>query len=151
MSTFDRPPEVDEQIQMHADTLYYRMLDQEKQVEAAKADGKPVPTFPPLLSSRNANGAPPAVAKATFDDNRHEASDLPPKVQAGLKKRLEGLTDDQREVEERAIKAEIQAGEQVAGNLGKLWGIQDEERRKRKEEGKETIGDRITAMLRFRR
>src|SRR3954452_17121114 len=101
---------------MHADTLYHRMLEQEKQIEAAKAEGKPIPSFPSLLSSRKAISTSTAVS--SLDDNKNQASDLPLKVQAGLKKRLEGLTDEEREVEERAIKAEIQAGEQVAESLG---------------------------------
>jgi hypothetical protein len=71
-------------------------------------------------------------------------------VQKGLKKRLEGLKDDEREVEERAIKAEIQAGVQVAEQLGSIYEKQAEERRIRKEQGKETIGDKITSIFSFR-
>jgi hypothetical protein len=144
LSTFDRPPELDEKIQMHADTLYHRMLEQEKATEAAKAEGRPVPTFPPLLSSTSKNSVNPV------DGSRLQASDLKPKVQEGFKKRLEGLTAEEREVEERAIKAEIQAGVQVAEQLGSIYEKQAEERRIRKEQGKETIGDQITSILSFR-
>ena len=35
---------------MHADTLYHRMLEQEAAIEAAKAEGRPVPAFPPLVT-----------------------------------------------------------------------------------------------------
>ncbi|KAE9367277.1 hypothetical protein N431DRAFT_350717 [Stipitochalara longipes BDJ] len=143
LSTFDRPPELDEKIQMHADTLYHRMLDQEKATEAAKAEGRPVPTFPPLLS-RSKNSVDPV------DDGKLQPSDLKPKVQEGFKKRLEGLTAEEREVEERAIKAEIQAGVQVAEQLGSIYEKQAEERRIRKEQGKETIGDKITSIFSFR-
>lgn len=148
LSTYDRPREVDEQIQMHADTLYHRMLDQEERIEAAKAEGRPVPSFPPLLSSNKASIA--TMAESTFDKNKVKASELPPKVQAGLKKRLDGLNDEERQVEERAIQAEIQAGEQVAGNLEKIYESQAEERRRRKEQGKETMGDRIHSIFGFR-
>jgi hypothetical protein len=144
LSTFDRPPELDEKIQMHADTLYHRMLEQEKATEAAKAEGRPVPKFPPLLSSKSKNSVNPV------DGGRLQASDLKPKVQEGFKKRLEGLTAEEREVEERAIKAEIQAGVQVAEQLGSIYEKQAEERRIRKEQGKETIGDKITSILSFR-
>ncbi|KUJ09720.1 uncharacterized protein LY89DRAFT_597623 [Mollisia scopiformis] len=148
LSTFDRPPEVDEQIQMHADTLYHRMLDQEKAIEAAKAEGKPIPSFPPLLSSRSKSTTSPAPHN--LEDNRVKAADLPASVQKGLKKRLEGLNDEEREVEERAIKAEIQAGEQVAASLSTIYEKQAEERRLRKEQGKETIGDKLSSVFGFR-
>ncbi|PMD50924.1 uncharacterized protein K444DRAFT_544942 [Hyaloscypha bicolor E] len=144
LSTFDRPPELDERIQMHADSLYHRMLEQEKAIEAAKAEGRPVPSFPPLLSSNSKNLPVP------IDESGLQPSDLKPKIQKGLKKRLEGLKDDEREVEERAIKAEIQAGVQVAEQLGSIYEKQAEERRIRKEQGKETIGDKITSIFSFR-
>ncbi|KAH6720352.1 hypothetical protein BKA61DRAFT_233461 [Leptodontidium sp. MPI-SDFR-AT-0119] len=150
LSTFDRPPEVDEQIQMHADTLYHRMLDQEKAIEAAKAEGKPVPEFPPLLSSQTKFSSAAGAAHANLEENKFKPSDLPPKVQAAFKKRLDGLTDEEREVEERAIKAEIQAGEQVAQSLGSIYERQAEEKRLRKEQGKETIGDKISSIFGFR-
>jgi hypothetical protein len=149
LSTFDRPPEVDEQIQMHADTLYHRMLDQEQAIETAKAEGKPIPTFPPLLSAKGKFTAS-QKPQPTLDDNKVKASDLPASVQASLKERLEGLNDEERELEERAIKAEIQAGEQVAERLGTIFQKQDEERRVRKEQGKETIGDKVSSIFGFR-
>jgi hypothetical protein len=125
------------------------MLDQEKQIEAAKADGKPVPSFPPLLSSRKPNGAitSDTIPGQSHTENRTQPSDLPERVQAELKKRLEGLNPEEREVEERAIKAEIRAGEEIAGNLGKIYQNQAEERQKRKDQGRETIGDRISSIF----
>jgi len=151
LSTFDRPPELDERIQMHADTLYHRMLDQEKAIEAAKAEGRPVPTFPPLLTSRSKTStSTSAGGQLPVDDNKLQPSDLPESVQAALKKRLEGLNDEEREVEERAIKAEIRAGEQVAERLGTIYETQAEERRVRKEQGRETIGDKVYSIFGFR-
>ncbi|CZR66418.1 uncharacterized protein PAC_16319 [Phialocephala subalpina] len=147
LSTYDRPPEVDEQIQMHADTLYHRMLDQEKAIEAAKTEGKPVPSYPPLLSSK-----PKSSTSSTPDleGNKVKASDLPASVQKGLKQRLEGLNAEERELEEKAIKAEIQAGEQLAQSLGTIYEKQAEERKIRKEQGRETIGDKISSIFGFR-
>lgn len=149
LSTYDRPPDVDEQIQLHADTLYHRMIDQEKQIEEAKEKGLPVPSFPPILSSRKTGSAisPNTSLVPSLDENKVKASDLPEKVQAGFKKRLEGLSDEQRVVEESVIKAEIQAGEQVASSLGKVYEQQEAERKIRREQGKETIGDRITSVF----
>jgi hypothetical protein len=140
LSTYDRPLEVDEKIQMHADTLYHRMLDQEAAIEAAKAEGRPVPVFPPLVT------APIAPTSGT---NQLEPSDLPPAAQKQLKKRLGGLSDEEREVEEKAIKAEIEAGEQVAGHLGSIYQKQEEEKKTRKEQGRETIGDKLSSVFKF--
>jgi hypothetical protein len=123
---------------MHADTLYHRMLEQEAAIEAAKAEGRPVPAFPPLVT------APITPASGAC---QIEPSDLSPAVQKQLKKRLEGLTEEEREVEEKAIKAEIQAGEQVAGHLGNIYQKQEEEKRIRKEQGRETIGDKLSSVF----
>jgi hypothetical protein len=147
LSTFDRPQEVDERIQMHADTLYHRMLEQEQQIEAAKAEGRPVPTFPPLLSQPKASATPTQPTLAPIQ-NKLQASELPAKVQAQFKSRLEGLNAEEREVEERAIRAEIEAGEQVATQLSNIYKKQDEERRQRKEQGKETISDKLFSIFR---
>ncbi|PQE15796.1 autophagy-related 6 protein [Rutstroemia sp. NJR-2017a BBW] len=147
LSTFDRPQEVDERIQMHADTLYHRMLDQEQQIEAAKAEGRPVPTFPPLMSQAKSSATQAEPVPAPIN-NKLQASELPTKVQAQFKSRLEGLSAEEREVEERAIRAEIEAGEQVATQLGNIYKKQDEERRQRKEQGKETISDKLLSIFR---
>ena len=58
-------------------------------------------------------------------------------------------SEDQRILEERAIKAEIQAGEEVAGHLTNIFEKQEAERKKRKEEGKETIADKVTSIFRW--
>lgn len=134
---------------MHADTLYHRMLDQEEAIEKAKAEGKPIPSFPPLITTRApaTSAAPPAPHEKSLDDNLVKTADLPVSVQASLKKRLDGLSEPERRIEEMAIKAEIQAGEQVAGQLGTIYDKQAEERRQRKEAGKERMGDWITSLF----
>lgn len=73
---------------------------------------------------------------------------MSPRLQEAFKKRLDGLNEDERILEERAIRAEIQAGEQVAGHLQGMYEKQKEERRKRKEAGKETIADKLASMIR---
>ncbi|KIN02387.1 hypothetical protein OIDMADRAFT_162548 [Oidiodendron maius Zn] len=152
LSTYDRPPEVDERIQMHADTLYHRMLEQEEAIDKAKAEGRPIPSFPPLITSKPKSSMPAAspATEKSLDDNRLKIEELSPSVQASLKKKLEGLSEPERRIEEMAIKAEIQAGEKVAEQLGSIYDRQAEERRKRKEEGKERIGDRISSIFGFR-
>lgn len=126
------------------------MLEQEEAIEKAKAEGLPIPSFPPLFSSKPKTTATAAAQEIPLQENLSQTSDLPASVQAGLKKRLEGLNEPERKVEEMAIKAEIQSGEQVAAQLGKIYGKQAEERQKRKEEGKERIGDRISTIFGIR-
>lgn len=133
---------------MHADKLYHRMLDQEAAIEAAKAEGKPVPEFSPLLSSR-AEKASTATTPATKASSVEpfQATELPDNLRKQLEKRLEGLDKEARDVEERAFAAELKAGEQVAGGLGTIFQKQEEEKRLRKEQGKETIGDKLTSIF----
>jgi len=150
LSTFDRPSEVDERIQMHADTLYHRMLDQEAAIETAKAEGRSIPEFPPLLSKTSISKTSPTQLTQPTPTDTEDMASLSPAVQTQLKKRLEGLNDEQRQIEERAIAAEIQAGEQLAGHLGKIYQKQEEERQRRKDQGRETIGDKVASILGFR-
>ncbi|CCU79407.1 hypothetical protein BGHDH14_bgh04314 [Blumeria hordei DH14] len=149
LSSFDRPSEVDEQIQMHADSLYHRMLEQEQAMEAARSEGKPVPSFPPLLSQKPIVDWKPEseVIRKDVDDAHLQPSDLKESIRSKLKERLEGLTPAEREVEERAIQAEIRAGEQLSGNLTSIYEKQNEERRLRKERGKETLGDKVSSIF----
>lgn len=138
----DRDSDMNEKIQMHADTLYQRMLKQEEQIEEARAAGREIPKFPPLLSQRP-NFAPEAKQQTI------RVEDLSPQVQAGFKKRLEGKTGEEREVEERAIRAELQSGEDLARNLGNMFDQQKAEREARKKDGKERIGDRFSSAFGF--
>ncbi|POS87212.1 hypothetical protein EPUL_002257 [Erysiphe pulchra] len=151
LSTFDRPAEVNEQIQMHADSLYHRMLEEEKLSEAAKANGKPNPKFPPLLSHTPSLPLNPEteVIRQDVDNATRLPSNLKESVRKQLKTRLEELTPSEREVEERVIKAEIRAGESLGGNLAEIYKKQKEERKLRKEQGKETIGDKVISVFGF--
>ncbi|KHJ30370.1 putative autophagy protein [Erysiphe necator] len=151
LSTFDRPAVVDEEIQMYADTLYHRMLEEEKLIEAANAKGEPKPKFPPLLSHTPSFSLDSGDQKALQDVEKETClpSDLKSSVRKQLKTRLEELTDIEREVEEQAIKAEIRAGESLGRNLADIYEKQKEERKARKEKGKETIGDKVISIFGF--
>ncbi|KAL8773227.1 MAG: hypothetical protein Q9209_001904 [Squamulea sp. 1 TL-2023] len=65
LSAHDRPPEIDERIQMHADKLYHRMLDQERAVEEAKKSNLPIPEFPPLVTEPVLPSNPVATSTTT--------------------------------------------------------------------------------------
>ena len=124
------------------------MLDQEKQIEEAKAEGKPIPVFPPLVSSVKQRST--AATKATIQKIEKPLSQLSPENQALFQKRMEGLNAEERELEERAFKAELETGRELASAYVSIMAKQDAEREQRKIEGKETIGDKFTAAFRFR-
>ncbi|KAF4625258.1 hypothetical protein G7Y89_g12911 [Cudoniella acicularis] len=148
LSTFDRPPEVDERIQMHADKLYHQMLEQESAIEAAKAEGRPIPSFPPLLAPKPKVESKATASQSTEPKMPVEIGDLREKIQGPLRKKLDTLTGEQRDLEEEAIKAEIQAGTQVAERLNVLNKQAEEERKLRREQGRETLGDKIYSIFR---
>lgn len=135
---------------MHADTLYHRMLAQEKAVAEAKAEGRAPPTFPPLMSHRPKFAASPEAElaqKDVQDDGILKPSDLKPSIQEKFKERLKGLSPEQRELEQRAIKAEMRAGERVAEDLGNIYEKQAKERKMREETGKGTISDKLRSFF----
>ncbi|MCJ1385400.1 hypothetical protein MMC17_008523 [Xylographa soralifera] len=153
LSTYDRPPEVDEQIQMHADTLYHRMLNQERLVKEAKDAGLPIPTFPSLISSAKSTGATasaetlPAKVPASEIPLPRDLEDLKPKVKAQFRERLKGLSPEEREIEEKAMIMEIAAGETVGKQIGQIYEETGKAKQLRKEQGKETFGDKISSLF----
>ncbi|MCJ1287587.1 hypothetical protein MMC26_006939 [Xylographa opegraphella] len=153
LSTYDRPPEVDEQIQMHADTLYHRMLDQERLVKEAKDAGLPIPTFPSLISSTRSTGDAastkplPAKGPASEIPLPQELQDLKPKVKAEFRARLKGLSPEEREVEEKAMVMEVAAGETVGKQVSQIYEETGKAKQLRKEQGKETFGDKISSFF----
>ena len=156
LNTYERPVEIEEQIQMHADTLYHRMLDQESAVAKAKAEGLPIPTFPPMMSSPTGNltsdsatTSSPSPGSENQEPRPITIADLQPSVRAKFAERLKGLSPQERELEEKAINMEITAGLQMRGIIVELREEADEGRKKRQEQGKQTFGDRITTWFRF--
>ena len=140
MSTFDRPPEVEEEIQMHADTLYHRMLAQEKATEEAKSAGKPLPKFPPILTH---------AKRDLLIEEKFKISNFKPDVQRAYKKRLDGLEGEARALEEKSLQAELQANEELKQNLRVVWSDQEQEVKEKEQKGQAGVGDRIWKMLRF--
>ncbi len=163
LSTYSRPESVDEAIQMHADTLYHRMLAQEAAVEEAKAAGLPEPKFAPILSSAskpatatpvpsnddsNAASLPaPATAVSSKDDlpllMPETQTLLSPASQASLKERLKSMTPTERELEERAVIMEAKTARETGKQVTDIIG----QRKKRREDGKATAGDTISGWF----
>ena len=175
MSSWERPREVDEGIQLHADELYYRMLDQEKAVEEAKAAGLPEPTFEPLIQrkpvtnpfaaaasgmfARNEAGMnPPPVPPSTDGQQQQQQppglpisgtqdSVLSPMARIALAERLKNSTQQERELEERAAETEVYDAAGVFMDVRKLQEKAKKERAERKEKGEAGIGDYIASFL----
>ncbi|KAI0976576.1 hypothetical protein F4678DRAFT_413796 [Xylaria arbuscula] len=134
LSTFDQSPQVEEDIQMHADALYHRMLTQEAEIEAAKKEGRPIPKFAPL--------APRPMVSAGVAE-----PELTPEQQETLKARLENVAEEDRAAEEEAIKGEMRAKAEVASKVQGLWQQQELERQIRKQKGEETMWDKVAGAF----
>lgn len=115
---------------MHADTLYQRMLDHEAAVEQAKKDGSPVPVFNPALPRANV-----AKVNPTTELEKH------------WREKLDKLPEEERVVEEAALRADLQAESEVARSVKQIWAAQKEERDTRKADGQSTFGDTLASLL----
>ncbi|KAK8064886.1 hypothetical protein PG994_007524 [Apiospora phragmitis] len=138
LSTLDRSPEVEEDIQMHADTLYHRLQAQEAEIEAARAEGRPIPKFQPLVPRQ------PVLGQATAISAKEELTD---EQQAMIKERLAKVDEQDRMAEEMAIRAEIRARQDAAARLQGIYKEQELERQRRKEMGEETTWDKVVGTF----
>lgn len=129
-SVAGRPSQVDEDIQMHADTLYDRMITHEAAVEQAKKDGTPIPIFDPALPKASATKVMPTQ-----------------ELEKTWKEKLDKLPEEERVVEEAALRADLQAKSDVAKNVKQIWASQKEEREARKAGGQATFGDTLSAIF----
>ena len=160
MTMDERSPEEDERIQMHADKLYQRMIQQEEEMEKAKAEGRPVPKFESILSKRNVvdavGGASSTPRKAvpvaeigkssTTLDDTEVWSQIKPDVRKEYEKKLQSLTPEEREIERMAIVGEIRAQTGVSKQLEQTFIEERVARMKRKEAGQATFGDTIKTL-----
>jgi len=147
LSVQGRGGDVDEAIQMRADELYHRMLDQEREIEKAKEEGREPPVFKSVLAGAVPTAAPAAAkgagAGAGAGPGVAEPSEA---LVATWKERLEKLPPEEREAEEQALRAEHRAKAEMASKIQGLWQEQAKEREARKAEGKETFMDRFSAL-----
>ncbi|KAI1761239.1 hypothetical protein GGR53DRAFT_506317 [Hypoxylon sp. FL1150] len=140
LSTLDRSPEVEEDIQLHADTLYHRMLSQEAEVAAAKEEGRPIPKFPPLMNMLQ-------TEQLRKQQQQQQGEDLTKEQQEMLRERLKKVPEEDRPAEEEAVRAEWRAKAEVASRLDELWKKQERDRQARKERGEETLWDKVSGTL----
>ncbi|KAJ4023230.1 hypothetical protein NW752_003691 [Fusarium irregulare] len=129
-SVVGRSPQVEEDIQMHADALYQRMMKHEEAVEKAKAEGLPIPVF-----------------KSTLPKAKDDSVVPTEELQQQWKEQLDKLPAEERVVEEAALRADLQAKAEVAGNVQKIWDSQAEQRKQRQAQGNSTFGDYVTSLF----
>ncbi|KAH6619236.1 hypothetical protein B0J18DRAFT_433590 [Chaetomium sp. MPI-SDFR-AT-0129] len=156
LSVRGRDRDVDEEIQMHADELYHRMMAQEREIEKAKEEGREPPVFKGLFDGTSATmiTAPtPTPSTAAAGTSATTTTPGQPKIPepnettlAAWKKQLEKLPPEEREAEEKALRADYRARVEMARQVQSLWQQQAKEREVRRAEGKETFMDRMSAF-----
>ncbi|KAL8648467.1 MAG: hypothetical protein Q9226_005981, partial [Calogaya cf. arnoldii] len=167
LSAHDRPAEVDERIQMHADKLYHRMLDQERAVEEAKKSGLPIPEFPPLIDPSStpapmttSTGQPVSASAASllssaqpmgYDESRdmYLKRILPPEAQAKQVKEWDqkGLSAEEKMLAARAMMMEAEAGVGVAEQVSNLLQESKKGKEERRKQGTAGVGDIVSGWL----
>jgi hypothetical protein len=150
----NRSPADDEKIQMHSDKLYQQMLQQEKMIQEAEKEGRPVPEFTSVLSKENVSAAmkgQPLESKQVFPPASDESADISKEAWIGIstktrekyEKSIEKLTPVEREIERKALEGEVAATRAYSKHIEGAFVEERIGRLKRKEEGKATIGDII--------
>jgi len=148
LSSYQRPPEVDEQIQMRADAIFHKMLDQEAAAEKAKAEGLPVPSFPPLIPKTTTTTPSAVTPTATATTEMNGVPMEPgPNTLKEWEEKLQKLPEQDRAAEREALHAEFRAKAEVAGRIRGIWEEQAKSREARKAEGKETVSDKFKGLF----
>lgn len=161
----DRTAEEEEQIQMHADSLYQEMIARERAIAKAKEEGLPEPTYKPLLNNASAADAmavrlPPSNAPVTSalaeTATKNSATTQLPKTEGldiyaadkkkEIEKRLASKTPAERELEIQLLVAESNASVEYAEKIRDYYDDERKLRADRKERGRETFGDSIKRM-----
>ncbi|GME41508.1 hypothetical protein GTA08_BOTSDO12819 [Neofusicoccum parvum] len=157
--------DAEEAVQMHADRLYQRMLEQERAVEEAKARGEEPPVVLGSVLSGESVGAAlrgnlaPAAAQVEggkvdeakvkeFEEKElarklDEMKGLSPKMRKEFEDRLKDLHGVERELELGAMKGEFAESKLIAKQVEQLFEEEKVKRLERQSEGRETIGDTI--------
>lgn len=123
---------------MHADTLYHRMLTQERAIRDAESAGLPPPQFPPILSY----SSPPSASVSTAT-----MAPLSPAARKSLEEKLKNMPREEAEAEERAVAMEAKQDENIGREIGGLWEGRARERRERRERGERTVGDWVSGLF----
>lgn len=119
---------VDEDIQMHADSLYQRVLAHEQAVEAAREHDTPIPVFNPAI---------PNVSRVTVKPSEE--------LQQQWKEALDKLPEDERPAEAAALRADLQAKTDVARSMKQLY--EDKKKKNQQDEDRGVERKTVAAQL----
>ena len=165
-----------ERIQMHADTLYHRMLHEEAVAEKAKVDGVPVPPPAPLIELKDTpaatimihpadrsstrdtallstsamvdtSGSSPETTPASIESTQEMLSRLSDEQRAAFEKQMEKVAPIEREIEERAFVAEMVLAEKLGRVVNERRQAQMDERLRRRETGQAGVGDKFSGWF----
>ncbi|KAH9825625.1 hypothetical protein Tdes44962_MAKER04067 [Teratosphaeria destructans] len=148
-----RSEEEDEKIQMHADSLYHRMLERQRLVEEAEKEGLPAPQLPPLIDASATTAA--LGESSAFARNRKRAmevgwsgslSSYAPEKRAAIMKKIAGMNEREKELELQLIAAESRAHMDIQEKYYERLRAESEARADRRQRGKETAGDTIKRL-----
>lgn len=158
-----RTAEESERIQMHADRLYQRMLEEEQAEAAASINSpeqkKPAPDklteqladlkLAGLALQKSADELPRASSSTpsaiTFDT-------LPAHVRTRLEKeRFAGLEGPALELAKRELNTDIAFNQEAVARLNERYRTEREERLKRLEAGEERVSDKVKRWFDFRK
>ncbi|CAK7220799.1 hypothetical protein SBRCBS47491_004311 [Sporothrix bragantina] len=153
LNTYGRSAEMDERIQLHADTLYHRMLQQEAEIEKAKAEGRPAPALDfatnialPKAGVAAASPTAPAVPAAPAVPIENDLS-IPEDLRKQFAEKLAKLPAAERSAEEAALRAELVAHAEMSTRVTELRAAQQAAREQRKADGKATLKDRVSGLF----
>ncbi|PIB02100.1 hypothetical protein CB0940_01564 [Cercospora beticola] len=148
-----RSEEEEERIQMHADKLYHEMLERERIQKEAEEKGQELPELPPLIVPEKitaALGEDSAFARARKlameRGMQYNLSSYTPEKQEEFKKRIDGLSPAEKEVELQLIAAESRSQLEYAEQIAKHMQEEKQHREERRDRGKETIGDTLRRL-----
>ncbi|KAF2665101.1 hypothetical protein BT63DRAFT_459721 [Microthyrium microscopicum] len=147
-----RPQEVEDQIQMHADRLYQQMIQHEVATREAKEKGLPAPQFKPIMSRENLAkvlgvSSPEALRVADVAQKMAETTDLshvPEDAREKYQQTVKNMTPDERMVEEASRVGNIRDQSKAVQEYERILNKSKQEREQRKQEGAETITDRLS-------
>ncbi len=152
LSIYERPVEETDRIQMHADTLYHQMLEQEKLIKEAKEKGEKPPEFGPLMKESREEGT--TMSKVTEGGLVQSVSwnTLPPEAKERLtKQRLSGLEGPRLELAKAELDQEIAVNAVMVQLLDDRYMTERRERLQRLEKGQERLSDKIKRWFDLRK
>ena len=158
LSLYERSPDESEKIQMHADTLYHRLLEQEKAIDEAKEKGLPPPPLQPLMKPNKSQTAEPSRlvekqqldtlldADVSFKSKRAPVKfeDLPPHLQEKYsKERFQSLEGVQLELAKRELEQDLAWKKELLTRFDERYVEERVERLERQSQGRERMSDKV--------